>query len=401
VVRPTPRPATAITTGPSWTLGRTPLVEEASAADVLFPDLALAAPQGFPVITDRLPTLGAAPAELPRSRRLLGRALGRPSLPALIGLVVVVVFFGLQAPVLLTSGGLASVLDVAALLGIGAVAVALLLIAGQFDLSVGVLAVASSLVTALLIGHAGWATWPALLASLAAALGVGLLNGFLVVNTGLPSFLVTLATFLVLEGAAQAGVHAVAGSARVGGLDDAPGWSSAAAVFGSTVQLGDGRFRVSVLWWLALTALATWALWRTRFGNAVLASGGARRAALQLGVPVPRTTVTLFCLTAAAGWLIGTLGLIRLGGVQVGAPGLGAGVDFIVVAVIGGCLLTGGYGSTIGAAAGSLLYSVARQGIALAGWDPPWFQALLGVLLLVALAANGIVRRRLKMVPRS
>ena len=92
------------------------------------------------MISDRLPTLGASPVEMPRGRRLLGRALARPSLPALVGLVVVVIFFGVQAPALLTTGGLASVLDSAAPLGIGAVAVALLLIAGQFDLSIGVLA---------------------------------------------------------------------------------------------------------------------------------------------------------------------------------------------------------------------------------------------------------------------
>ena len=197
----------------------------------------------MPVITDRLPTLGAAPVGPERGRRVLGRLLARPSLPALVGLVVVVVVFGIQAPALLTSGGLASVLDVAALLGIGAVAVSLLLIAGQFDLSVGVVAVATSLVTALLIAHAGWGTWPALAGSLAVALAVGLINGFLVVNTGLPSFLVTLATFLVLQGTSQAGAQAVAGSARVAGLEDAEGWNSASAVFGATMQLGDGRFR--------------------------------------------------------------------------------------------------------------------------------------------------------------
>jgi simple sugar transport system permease protein len=343
----------------------------------------------------------SAPVGLTRGRRLLGQALARPSLPALVGLVAVVVFFGLQAPTLLTSGGVASVLDAASLLGIGGVAVALLLIAGQFDLSIGVVAASSSLVTALLIEHAGWDAWPALLVSLAAALTVGLVNGVLVVNTGLPSFLVTLATFLILQGTSQAGAQSVAGSVRVSGLEDAPGWASATAVFNSTVQIGDGRFRVSLLWWLGVTALATWALWRTRFGNAVFASGGARKAARQLGVPVQSTTLVLFCMTATAGWLIGTLGLVRIGGVQVGVSGLLTVIDFIVVAVIGGCLLTGGYGSAIGASVGALMYVVARQGIALAGWEPPWFQAFLGVLLLVALLANGVVRRRLKAVPRS
>jgi simple sugar transport system permease protein len=272
---------------------------------------------------------------VPAGRRLLARALARPSLAALVGLVVVLVFFGVQAPGLLSSGGLASILDIAALIGIGSVPVALLLIAGQFDLSVGVVAVASSLVTALLVGQAGWGIWPALLVSLVGALLVGVFNGVLVVSTGLPSFLVTLATFLVLEGTTLAGTHLVAGSTRIEGLDSARGWDSAVAVFGSTMQIGDGRFRVSVLWWLAVTALAAWVLWRTRFGNAIFASGGARRAARELGVPVGWTTVSLFCATALAGWLLGTLGLVRLAGVQV-APGLGSEIEFIVVAVIGG-----------------------------------------------------------------
>jgi simple sugar transport system permease protein len=354
------------------------------------------------VITDRLPVLGTVPADAPRTtRRWSVRVMSRPSLPALVGLVAVLAVFLPLAPGLLTSAGLAGVLDTTALIGIGGVTVGLLLIAGHFDLSIGVVAVASALGTALLVGPAGWGIWPALVASLAGALLIGLFNGLLVVNTGLPSFLVTLATFLVLQGSSQAGVEALAGSARVTGVDAARGWQSAADMFGSTLQLGDGRFRVALLWWLGLTALATWALWRTRFGNAVFASGGARKAARQLGVPVRRTTLILFCLTAAAGWLIGTLGLVRLHGVQVGAPGLATAVDFIVIAVIGGCLLTGGYGSAVGASIGALLYAVAREGIALAGWDPHWFPAFLGVLLLVALLANGVVRYRLKAVPRS
>jgi simple sugar transport system permease protein len=353
------------------------------------------------VTTDRLPAFSAARTPVPAGRRILMEALARPSLPAVVGLVVVVVFFGLQAPGLRTVGGLATVLDVAAPLGIGAVAVALLLIAGQFDLSVGVVAVASSLLTALLVDPGGWAAWPALLASLLAALAVGVVNGVLVVNTGLPSFLVTLATFLILSGTALAGFESVAGSTQVQGLDAAPGWASAAVLFGSSAQLGDGRFHVAVLWWLGATALAAWVLWRTKFGNAVFAAGGARTAARELGVAVRRTTVALFCASATAGWLIGTLGLFRLEGVLLHSNGMGAGIDFVVVAVIGGCLLTGGYGSAVGAAVGALLYGVARQGITLAGWDPRWFQVLLGVLLLVALLANGVVRRRLKARPRS
>jgi simple sugar transport system permease protein len=359
-----------------------------------------------PVITERLPAFSSATADAPPSRPWSVRALARPSLAALVGLAAMLGVFVPLAPGLLTAEGLASVLDTAAVLGIGGVAVGLLLIAGHFDLSIGVVAVGSALGTALLVGAAGWGMWPALLVSLAGALVVGLVNGLLVVNTGLPSFLVTLATFLVLLGTARAGGQSVSTFSRVTGLAEAEGWSSAAAVFGATLQLGDGRFRISLPWFLAVTALATWVLWRTAFGNAVFAGGGARRAARQLGVPVARTTVVLFCATATAGWLIGTLGLVRLGGlqvsgVQIGSTGLTSAVDFIVVAVIGGCLLTGGYGSAVGAAIGALVYAVAEHGIVLAGWDPLWFDALLGVLLLMALLTSGVVRRRLKAAPRS
>jgi simple sugar transport system permease protein len=282
--------------------------------------------------------------------------------------------------------------------GIGGVAVGLLLIAGHFDLSIGVVAVSSALVTALLAGPGGWGIWPALLASFAGALLIGLVNGLLVVNTGLPSFLVTLATFLVLQGTARAGGREFSAYTRVTGLAETTGWESAVAVFGSTADLAGGQFRVSLPWFLAVTALATWALWRTRFGNGVFASGGARRAARQLGVPVARTTVTLFCLTATAGWLIGTLGLMRaagvqVSGVQIGSTGLTTAVDFIVVAVIGGCLLTGGYGSVIGAAIGALIFGMTSQGIVYAGLDSDWFKFFLGAMLLLAVLANQYVRR--------
>ena len=352
------------------------------------------------MIGDGATAFATATPPAARRRGLLDRALARPGSSVLVGLVVAVVLFGVLVPDLLTTGGVAGVLDVAAPLGIGAVAVCLLLIAGEFDFSIGALAAASALLSALLITEGGWSTWPALGAGLLAALLVGVVNGVLVVNTGLPSFLVTLATLLVLQGAVSHGIRVLSQSGRIQTLDDAPGWASADAVFASAVEVGDGRFRVSLLWFLVVTALAMWGLWRTKFGNALFAIGGARRAATELGVPVRRTTVATFCLTAAAAWLIGVLALTRLGAV-VTVPGLASGVDFLVVAVIGGCLLTGGWGSVLGTAVAALLYAVARQGITLAGWDPQWFEMLLGVLLLVALVVNGVVLRRLRAAPRS
>jgi simple sugar transport system permease protein len=326
--------------------------------------------------------------------------LARPSSAALVGLLVGLLVFGLSAPELLGARGLAAVLSTAATVGIGGVAVALLLVAGQFDFSLGAVALGSSLVTALLTAYRGWAVWPALAVSLLAALVVGLVNGLLVVGTGAPSFLTTLATFLLLTGGTLVGAEQVLHGSTVAGLAGSPGWDSATEVFAGTLEVGGGRFDVSVLWWLAATASASWVLWRTRFGNGVLALGGARRVARELGVPVTWSTLVLFCLTAAAGWLIGTLALLRSGTLVV-ATDLGPEIGFLVVAVVGGCLLTGGYGSPVGAALAAVLYGVADEGMRLAGWNPLWFQALLGILLLVALLANGVVRRRVAAVPRS
>jgi simple sugar transport system permease protein len=348
------------------------------------------------VTVDRLPFTRVAP---PR-RRVLDRVMARPSLAAVLGLLVVVVVFALRVPELLTPEGLAGVLDEAALLGIGGVAVGMLLVGGHFDLSIGTVTVASAVLTGVLAGTTGWGIWPALAVSLAAALAVGLVNGWLVVRTGLPSFLVTLATALVLQGTTVSALPLVIGAPRVTGLDEAPGWSSASGLFGSTAEVGGGVFPVSLLWWLVTTAGASWLLWRTRFGNDVLAMGGSRRAARELGVPVPRTTLILFAMTATAGWLLGTLALVPVA--SVGAtPALVTAIDFVAVAVIGGCLLTGGYGSMAGAAVGALLYAVARRGVELSGWDLRWSQALLGVLLLVALLFGGAVRSRLRAAPRS
>ena len=269
-------------------------------------------------------------------------------------------------------------LDTAALLGIGGVAVALLLIAGQFDLSIGVVAVASSLVTALLIEQAGWDTWPALLVSLGRR-PAGRAGQRLPGREHRAAQLPGDAGDLPGPAGHVAGRRRGARRLRAG---DRPGRRAAAgrrptpssARPCSSATAGSGS-RCSGGW-----GSPRWPPGRCGAPGSATPSSPAAAPA---GPPASwasrsaRTTLTLFCLTAAAGWLIGTLGLVRLGGVQVRrARAWPRAVDFIVVAVIGGCLLTGGYGSTVGAAIGALLYAVAREGIALAGWDPPWFQAL-------------------------
>ncbi len=149
----------------------------------------------------------------------------------------------------------------------------------------------------------------------------------------------------------------------------------------------------SVFWWIAVTIVATYVLLRTRMGNWIFAVGGAQQSARQVGVPVFSTKIGLFMTTAGAGWLVGMLLLFTTSTVQ-SSTGVGQEFIYIICAVVGGCLLTGGYGSAIGAALGALIYGMTNQGIVYAGWDNNWLKAFLGIMLLGAVLLNEWVRKR-------
>jgi simple sugar transport system permease protein len=321
------------------------------------------------------------------------RVMLRPELGALVGAVAVFAFFALYTDAFATARGIANVLDPAATLGIMAVVVALLMIGGEFDLSAGVMTASSGLLVAMLTTEKGWNIWVAILAAVALGALVGLLNGVLVVRTRLPSFIVTLGTFLMLQGLNLGVTKLVTGTVQVRGVASAPGYDSAHAVFASTTDIGGAAYRVTILWWVAITALATWVLLRTRPGNWIFAVGGSAPAARSVGVPAAKTKVGLFIAVSTTASLVGAMLLLRLTSVQANA-GIGEEFQYIIAAVIGGCLLTGGYGSAVGAAIGALIFGMARQGIVFAGWDSDWFQLFLGALLLLATLLNHYVRRR-------
>jgi len=325
----------------------------------------------------------------------LHRLAARPEVGALLGAVLVFAFFSVATERFLSPGGVATWLDDASALGIVAVAVALLMIGGEFDLSAGVMTASTALVTAVLSTRLGWNAWPAPAASLVFALAVGALNGWLVLRTGLPSFIVTLGAFLALQGVNLGVTRLVTGTVQVSGMRSVPGYESAGFVFASTVKVGGTAFPVSIAWWVLCTAVAATVLARTPFGNRVFAVGGAVEAARAVGVPVRRTKVLLFMATAGAAWLVGTINILRFTSVQAN-QGIGLEFQFIVAAVIGGCLLTGGFGSVVGAALGALVFGMARQGIVHANWDSDWFQLFLGVLLLAAVLVNNALRRRVE-----
>ncbi|MGQ0840397.1 ABC transporter permease [Actinokineospora sp.] len=341
----------------------------------------------------------APPDERVSTPNVFDRLIVRPEIGALLGAVLVFVFFSVVTEQFLTVGGAATWLDDASTLGIMAVAVALLMIGGEFDLSAGVMTASTALVTAMLATKAGWNVWAALLAALVFALAVGALNGWLVVRTGLPSFIVTLGTFLALQGLNLGVTRLVTDTVQVSGMRATDGYESAGYLFASTIPIAGVEFRLSILWWVLFAAVASFVLVRTRFGNWIFAVGGSAASARAVGVPVQRTKILLFMTTAFAGWLVGSINILRFASVQAN-QGIGLEFQFIIAAVIGGCLLTGGFGSAIGAAIGALIFGMARQGIVYARWDSDWFQLFLGAMLLAAVLVNNTLRRRAERVRR-
>ncbi|MCX2948187.1 ABC transporter permease [Lentzea sp. NEAU-D7] len=331
--------------------------------------------------------------------RAMDQLIKRPEIGAMLGALLVFLFFSVVTEQFLSVGGAATWLDDASMLGIMAVAVAMLMIGGEFDLSAGVMTASTALVTALLATQLGLNVWLALLVSLVFALAVGALNGWLVMRTGLPSFIVTLGSFLALQGLNLGITRLVTGSVQVSGMREAAGYESAGFLFASTFQIGGTSFYVSIIWWVLFTVVASTLLMRTRFGNWIFAIGGAAQSSRAVGVPVVRSKILLFMTTAFAAWLVGSINILRYASVQAN-QGIGLEFQYIIAAVIGGCLLTGGFGSAVGAAIGALIFGMARQGIVYAGWNSDWFQLFLGVMLLAAVLVNNMLRRRAERVRR-
>jgi simple sugar transport system permease protein len=324
----------------------------------------------------------------------ISRLLRRPELGALLGALAVFVLFAWSDQTGQFAGlnGAARWTDSASTLGIMAVAVAMLMIGGEFDLSAGVMVGSTGLLLGLLVTQWNLSMWPAIVITFVFAAAIGFMNGWLVMRTRLPSFIVTLATFFALRGINLGLTKQITGTVRVAGIDSASGFDSARALFAGTFWQPYG-FQITVIWWLIVTGVATWVLTRTRGGNWIYAVGGDANAARNTGVPVLRTKIMLFMTTSMAAALVGTMTALRLRSVQAG-QGVGEEFTYIIAAVVGGCLLTGGFGSAIGASIGALIVGQAFIGIAFAGWNTDWNYLFLGLILFMAVMVNTVVRRR-------
>ena len=366
----------------------------------------------------------ASPAgdERVRPVSFVERMLHRPEMGAMAGAVIVFIFFGVVAgdSGMFSPSGTANFLEWSAFLGIIAIAAALLMIGGEFDLSVGSMIGFASVAIAIPVVQWGWPLWLAIVFAFAIAVGVGMANGFLVNKTGLPSFIITLAMLFILRGLTIALTRLITNRTQIPGLRDAyetcetnalgehvcvyTDWLAPLFVarIGESwfTEIVDGKeipawngLPVVVLWWVGLAAAATFVLLRTRFGNWIFAVGGDKNAARNVGVPVERVKMILFICTACAATLFATIQVLDAGSADT-QRGVLREFEAIIAAVIGGCLLTGGYGSAIGAAFGALIFGTVFQGIYYTNVNTDWFKVFLGAMLIIAVLFNNYIRRR-------
>jgi simple sugar transport system permease protein len=272
-----------------------------------------------------------------------------------------------------------------------ACAVALLMIGGEFDLSAGVAVTTSSLAASMIAYNLHLNLWVGAILALVVSLAVGFFNGYLVMKTKIPSFLITLSSFLMLTGINLAVTKLVSGQVATPSVSDMAGFDSAKKVFASSFSVFGVSVKITVVWWLLFTAIATFVLFKTKIGNWIFAVGGNQDSARAIGVPVTAVKIGLFMTVGFAAWFVGMHLLFSFNTVQSG-QGVGNEFLYIIAAVIGGCLLTGGYGTAIGAAIGAFIFGMTNQGIVYAGWNPDWFKFFLGAMLLFAVIANNAFR---------
>jgi len=350
-----------------------------------------------------------------RKTSFVTEAMRRPELGAVAGLIVVVIFFLFTANATMFSlSGLMTILAPASELGILAVAAALLMIGGEFDLSIGSMIAFAGLAFAAALVEAHLPLIVAIFLTFAFAAAVGALNGQLVIRTRLPSFIVTLAFLFILRGLTLVGLKiATGGSTQLRGVDEVVGDSVVKNAFSGAAfqdlfswlanhdlieKFDTGLPKVagvpvSVLWFIGFALVATWVLLRTRVGNWIFAAGGDANAARNSGVPVNRVKTGLFMLTASAAALVAILTVLDAGSTDA-RRGVQKEFEAIIAAVIGGCLLTGGYGSAIGAFVGAIIFGVVSIGLTYTSFDSDWFQVFLGAMLLTAVLFNNYIRRK-------
>jgi simple sugar transport system permease protein len=323
----------------------------------------------------------------------LSGLLRRPEAGAFLGLIAVLVFFGVFGGLtFLQIAGMSSWLNVAASLGIIAIPVGLLMIAGELDISVGAMVPAGAMMTAVIAGHYGLSIWVAIAATLAFGILVGVINGLMVIRTAVPSLIVTLGTLFAVQGMLLGLTVLVTKSTNVALTTE----GTAKSLFGDFISFGGlfppGQVQVIVVWWLILTAFYIYFLHYSRYGNWILAMGGDKVSARNAGIPTDRMTILLFVFSAVSAAFVGMCQAILFNSAQV-SGGQSFIFNAIIAVVVGGVLLTGGFGSVVGIFFGTITFAIVNQGIYYTDFDRNWSALIIGVLLLVAVLMNNTFRK--------
>ncbi|ETI58676.1 ABC transporter permease [Marinomonas profundimaris] len=343
------------------------------------------------------------------------RLLHRPEFGAISGAVLVFVFFFITAgdSGMFASDGIMNWATVSAQLGLIAISACLLMIAGEFDLSIGSMIGFAGMMMTIPAVYWGWPIWGAILFAFVGAMMIGFINGYIVVKTGLPSFIVSLAFLFILRGLTIALSILFTNRTIIGGIDKYAEGDWLAVVFGGTIGHGffiwladmglistykDGYPIVDgipmvIIWCIGLAIVASWVLLRTSFGNWIFATGGDDKAARNVGVPVDKVKISLFMFTAFTATVYAACQVFEFGSAAADR-GVLKEFEAIIAVVIGGALLTGGYGSVIGACFGALIFGVVQMGIFFTGIDSDWFRVFLGGMLLIAVLFNNYIRKK-------
>lgn len=322
----------------------------------------------------------------------LGGILRRPEAGAFLGLLAVLIFFGIFGGLrFLEIAGMSSWLNVAASLGIIAIPVGLLMIAGELDISVGAMVPAGAMMTAVIGGHYDLPIWLGIVATLAFGLVVGLVNGLMVVRTAVPSLIITLGTLFAVQGILLGLTVLVTKSTSVALTTD----GAAKSMFGDFISFSGifppGQLQVVVLWWLLFTACYIFFVHYSKYGNWLFAIGGDKVSARNAGIPTERLTIVLFVLSAVSAAFVGMCQAILFNSAQV-SGGQSFIFNAIIAVVVGGVLLTGGFGSVIGIFFGTITFAIVNQGIYYTNFDRNWSSLIIGVLLLAAVLMNNTFR---------
>jgi simple sugar transport system permease protein len=310
----------------------------------------------------------------------------RPETGALVGTALVFVFFAVfGGEQFLGTGGTSSWLNIAAELAIIALPVGALMIAGEFDLSVGSVVAASSVTVAMVSGPGGAPVIVGIIAALLVGALTGFINGYVVTRTKVPSFIVTLAMQFALAGLTLGIARLLTGSTSIPLTPD----PISKAIFGSLMA---GQFSVAIFWAIGIALVVAWILQMTPAGNWVFALGGDEQSARAAGIPVAKVKIGLFMATSLGASLVGIIQTMLYNGAQTGT-GQSFVFNSVIAVVVGGVLLTGGYGSVIGVMLGCLTFAIVNQGIYYTGWNSDWAALILGILLLAAVLMNNTFRK--------